>query len=156
MSIKVSVDKVEELSNELANLKKEIVEKVYETFITMARVEVETVAKQNVPVDSGRLRASITTLTKESQTYQYTDREGNSFDGRLKSVQPKEYEVIVGTNVEYAEKIHDKGGGGKFAGRTSGGQKNPKGYGRGFLDNAFTQAIPKMVAAIRKIKGMSK
>lgn len=144
------------LENELKNLKKEIVNEVYEKFITMARVEIETVAKQNVPVDSGRLRASITTLTKESNTYSYTDREGNSFDGRLKSVQPQAYDVIVGTNVEYAMKIHERGGGGEFAGRTSGGQKNPKGYGRYYLRDAFENAIPKMIAEIRKIKGMTK
>ena len=145
-----------QLENELKNLKKEIVNEVYEKFITMARVEVETVAKQNVPVDSGRLRASITTLTKESNTYSYTDREGNSYDGRLKSVQPQAYDVLVGTNVEYAMKIHERGGGGEFSGRTSGGQKNPKGYGRYYLRDAFENAIPKMIAEIRKIKGMTK
>lgn len=142
------------LKKELSDLEKRIANEVLETVASMARVEIETVAKRNVPVDSGRLRASILTITPDTTSYSYTDRKGNSFDGMLKSVNPTKTEVIVGTNVEYAERIHRFGGGGAASSRTSGGQKKPKGYGKDFLLKAHEKAVPRIIAAIKRIRGV--
>jgi phage gpG-like protein len=154
MTVEMEVLNAETLRNELNNLEDRIKKEVYETLIAMSRVEIETVAKRAVPVDTGRLKSSIMTLTEKRKTYTYTDREGNSYDGKLKTEQAIGYEVLVGTNVEYAIKIHERGGGGAKSNRTVGGQKRPKGYGRYFLKNAYDQAIPKMIIAVRKIKGI--
>jgi phage gpG-like protein len=65
----------------------------------------ETMAKQAVPVDTGRLKGSI-----------HTEADGisTSADGTRFSQTRNPGEVLVGTNVEYAEIIHFKGGkGGK-------------------------------------------
>jgi hypothetical protein len=120
----------------------------------MSRVEIETVAKRNVPVDSGRLRASIITVTRNATTFNYTDREGGSYDGMLRTVRARQGEVIVGTNVEYAEKIHERGGGGPNSGRSNGGQKKPKGYGKHFLKKAYDRAVPRIIVAVKRIKGV--
>jgi len=152
--IKMQILGNSQLQKELDKLSKQIEEEVNETITSMARVEIETVAKRNVPVDSGRLRASIITVTQDTTTFNYTDREGGSYDGMLRTVRAGEGEVIVGTNVEYAEKIHERGGGGPNSGRTSGGQKKPKGYGRHFLKNAYDSAIPKIIVAVKRIKGV--
>jgi len=154
MSVQMTVTNINDLQNELNNLEDKLKKEVYETIIAMSRVEIETVAKRAVPVDTGRLKSSIMTLTEKRKTYTYTDRQGNSYDGKLKTEQPIGYEVMVGTNVEYAVHIHEKGGGGITSKRTVRGQKRPKGYGRYFLKNAYDAAIPKMITAIRKIKGI--
>jgi hypothetical protein len=46
------------------------------------------------------------------------------------------------------------GGGGPYSGRTVGGEKRPKGYGRYFLRKAYEAAVPKIVEEIRRIKGI--
>lgn len=154
MSIRMELTNRITLENELKKLNDDIKAEVYETLIALTRAEVETKAKRNVPVDSGRLKASIMTITKERTSYNYTDRKKNSYDGKLRSVNPKEYEIFVGSNVEYAVKIHERGGGGEGSRRTFKGQKKPKGYGRYFLSNAFEEAVPKMIKAIRRIRGI--
>lgn len=152
--IKFSVTNFRALRDEMKRLNKQIEDDVNETIHAMARVEIETVAKRNVPVDSGRLRASIITVTQGTTTFNYTDREGGSYDGRLRTVQARKGEVIVGTNVEYAEKIHEGGGGGPNSGRSSGGQKKPKGYGRHFLKKAYDRAVPRIIIAVKRIRGI--
>lgn len=152
--IKFKVMNFNALRDEMKRLNKQIEDEVNDTIVAMSRVEIETVAKRNVPVDSGRLRASIITMTPQTTTFNYTDREGGSYDGRLRTVQPKKGEVIVGTNVEYAEKIHEGGGGGPNSGRSSGGQKKPKGHGKLFLKKAYDKAVPRIIVAIKRIRGV--
>jgi hypothetical protein len=152
--IKFSILNMTALREEMKKLNERIQEEVDETILAMSRVEIETVAKRNVPVDSGRLRASIITITKDTTTFNYTNREGGSYDGMLRTVRAGDGEVIVGTNVEYAEKIHERGGGGPNSGRTSGGQKKPKGYGRHFLRKAYDKAVPRIIVAVKRIKGV--
>jgi hypothetical protein len=153
MSIRTRVIGGNSLKDELKNLNKEIKSAVYQEIVDGAFI-IQTKAKQNVPVDTGRLKTSIMTLTKDIKTYSYTDREGNSYDGKLRTVQPFGYDVYVGSNVEYAMKIHEQGGGGPFSGRTAGGQKKPKGYGRYYLKKAFEDVIPMIITRVRKIKGV--
>jgi hypothetical protein len=154
MSIRTRVVGGNNLKDELKGLNKEIKEDVFDVIFALSKSEIETKAKQTAPKDTGRLVTSINTFTKNITTYSYRDETGRSFDGRLKSIQPKGYEVFVGTNVEYAIYMHEMGGGGPYSGRTVGGEKRPKGYGRYFLRKAYEAAVPKIVEEIRRIKGI--
>lgn len=109
----------------------------------VALVDIETYAKKTeIPVDTGRLRNSIHTefiegfagLTPKSTVYK--DDKGESFNGKLSASLDKK-SVVVGTNVEYADKINRVGGGGKNSKREFEGKKRPKGYGQRFWDKAI-------------------
>lgn len=129
------------LRDQLHILSELMEDKVKAMILEVAFVDVETFAKTKVPVDSGRLRASIHTKFKskgdakalplpESQlTFSYK-AQGETFDGTLREPL-KELEVIVGTNVEYAKKINREGGGG-----VNSRSKLPKGTGQGYMDKA--------------------
>ena len=69
----------------------------------------EKYAKANCPVDTGRLRNSITFATENySGKATYQDRKGNQFaDGSAKGT-PEKDAVYLGTNVEYAEYVELK------------------------------------------------
>lgn len=62
-------------------------------------------AKENCPVDTGRLRNSLTYATSEfSGKETYSDKKHNVYnDGSAKGTPEKEA-VYIGTNVEYAQK----------------------------------------------------
>lgn len=65
-------------------------------------------AKEKCPVDTGRLRNSIThATTAYSGQGTYTDREGNSYSDATATGTPKKNEVYIGTNVEYAKYIEE-------------------------------------------------
>ena len=86
--------------------------KVKGAIIETALTEVETPAKQNCRVDTGRLRSSIhTKYSNVNANYKSRDEQGNQYDDTIPD-KPKdtnnEYTVIVGTNVEYAKKIESK------------------------------------------------
>ena len=66
--------------------------------------EIDRGAKKGVRVDTGRLRSSIHPQFKGTTAFQYADEEGGFFDGFLQ-LNLKMFEAIVGTNVEYAQKI---------------------------------------------------
>lgn len=80
-------------------------------------MNIETAAKQEVPVDTGRLRSSIHFESSEiNRSFTYADQRGNSYSGKF-NVTPRPLEVYAGTNVEYAYDIHRMGGkGGKGEG----------------------------------------
>ena len=74
-----------------------------------AGINIESASKNKITedghVDTGRLRSSIHYESSTvNRNYRYSDNEGNSFDGSL-GVNPSEFEVYVGTNVVYADKI---------------------------------------------------
>lgn len=99
-------------------------------------LNIETSAKQDVPVDTGRLRSSIhIESNKVNRSFSYSDKDGNTFSGKL-SVDPRPLEVYIGTNVEYAEKINRTGGKG--------------GKGEGFLVKAHERERPFLIARLRK------
>jgi len=102
-------------------------------------LETERLSKEAVPVDTGRLKTSIHVQTKQSGGHSYQDSAGNTFDGRM-NVQLEDTDVAVGTNVNYAEKIHERGGRG--------------GKGQDFLLNAFnasrTNLLNRLAKALRK------
>lgn len=62
-------------------------------------------AKERCPVDTGRLRNSITHATSEySGQGSYTDNHGNGFSDATARATPEKEAVYIGTNVEYARK----------------------------------------------------
>jgi hypothetical protein len=86
----------------------EIKVEAQQELVASCMIEIETVAKEKLTqdghIDTGRLRSSIFTKTKDNRTNRYSDQEGNSYTCELsKSV--KELQVVCGTNVEYALKI---------------------------------------------------
>lgn len=123
-----------------------------ETAIThTAIVDVETFIKKNpIPVDTGRLRASFHTKRIAKPTHKYQDNDGHFFDGTLKGQVYKDM-VLVGSNVEYAERLNRLGGGGTTSRRTSGGIKKPKGYAKGFFDRAIENGEKRLVERIEEL-----
>ena len=63
-------------------------------------------AKERCPVDTGRLRNSITYATKTySGVGSYTDKNGASYSDASAKANPEDGTVCVGTNVEYAQTV---------------------------------------------------
>jgi hypothetical protein len=64
----------------------------------------EAAAKQKAPVDTGRFRNSIHTVLPgtAADAYQYSDDQGNSFDGGLTGIPTGPNVVTVGTRTKYA------------------------------------------------------
>ena len=71
-----------------------------------AKIEIESSPRR---VDTGRLRNSITwaTKTEHSTPEPTSDNPDASDDDGLRSSQAEERAVVIGTNVEYAAKIHE-------------------------------------------------
>lgn len=70
---------------------------------------IESTYKLGVPVDTGRLISSIHTEHSGQKSFNYSDRNGNTYNGSI-GYDLKPTQVIVGTNVEYATKIEYRGG----------------------------------------------
>lgn len=162
MSIKVRLTGDKELKKDILKLMKLIPEEVRNVMLETAIVDIESYAKQNdIPVDTGRLRSSIHTKyvknvrigrSESKTTHSYSDNVGNSYDGTL-SESVDINSVAVGTNVEYARKINRTGGGGEGSGRTVGGEKRAKGFGKNFFDKASANGriqLDKNIRALAK------
>lgn len=64
----------------------------------------ERYAKERCPVDTGRLRNSITHATKMySGRGSYSDKKGNLYDDATARGEPEKNAVYIGSNVEYAK-----------------------------------------------------
>lgn len=62
-------------------------------------------AKERCPVDTGRLRNSITHATEHySGQGSYSDNHGNGFSDATAQATPEKDAVYIGSNVEYARK----------------------------------------------------
>jgi phage gpG-like protein len=110
--------------------------------INQGLLEIETRAKLESPVDTGRLRSSIHAVAiGKTDNFRYSDNEGNSFDGALSDAGKSGNEGVgyVGTNVEYAPEQEFGGGEGK-----KGGHK--------FLTRATAEMTPKIESALKKIR----
>lgn len=79
----------------------EELEKAIERAATAIGMTAETYAKLDCPVDTGRLRNSITYATKENSghTHTYSDENGNSYSQNVGEVTG--HDVYIGSNVEY-------------------------------------------------------
>ena len=71
-----------------------------------AKIEIESSPRR---VDTGRLRNSITWATTKEHSYPEptSDNPDASDDDGVRSSQAEERAVVIGTNVEYAAKIHE-------------------------------------------------
>ena len=102
----------------------------------------EGYVQDETPVDTGRLRHSITWASKEHEgfTHSYSDNNGNSFSDSVGSGADED-SVYIGTNVVYAEGIetgtHRKAGGAHMIQR--GIQNNQDEYKR-LAENEFKNA----------------
>jgi phage gpG-like protein len=135
-TLRIDVKGIEELKKALSKIPVEAQPKVKKSMLEIMRVEVETKAKFSVPVDTGRLRSSIHTM-EEGTDYKYSDSEGNRYEGTLSTLKVSKNEVAVGTNVNYADKIHKAGGRG--------------GKGKKFLEIPFTKAVPNLLKKIEEV-----
>lgn len=99
--------------------------------------EIESSYKVNVPLDTGRLRSSIHVETSGKKGYSYGDKRGNTYNGSFET-KAELNEAIIGTNVQYANIIEQRGG---------------KVKGQNALKNAFethTKGIESRIARILK------
>lgn len=150
MSVKFEIKGIEELNKKLKKIEKDLAPNVYKATLEVLKVEVETKAKKDVAVDTGRLKNSIHVSTKDKK-FTYRDDLGSSYDGTPKNIDLNKYDVAIGSNVDYAEKINKYGGGGPNSGRTVNGKKRAKGYGKGFLTDNFEKAIPILLKKISEV-----
>jgi hypothetical protein len=98
---------------------------------------IETAYKIGVPTVTARLKTSIHTEHSDLTSFSYTDNKGNTYNGSL-GYKLERTQVIVGTNVEYSEKIE------YFGGKTK---------GKGALLTAFeaeTKGLPQRLAELIK------
>ena len=72
-------------------------------------LQAENYAKLMCPVDTGRLRNSITHTVsgKSGYTYHYKDNEGNDFSYNVGKAKDNEPTMYVGTSVEYARAVEE-------------------------------------------------
>ena len=104
--------------------------------LILTGLRVETIAKEHVAVDTGRLKTSIFTVWQGSPTSRpYTDSKGKGHVAKF-FTKPKSLEVIVGTNVEYAWIIEQRGG--------------RDGKGQYYLSNAYKSAVEELKERIAK------
>jgi hypothetical protein len=70
-------------------------------------IQAENYAKLMCPVDTGRLRNSITHTVSGNKgfTYDYKDNEGNSYSYNVGSARDNEKTAYIGTSVEYARAV---------------------------------------------------
>lgn len=93
--------KVTDNSQIFKNAKNEAVSRALEAIGLTA----ERHAKEKCPVDTGRLRNSITHATKDHGGQEvYSDNHGHQFSGGSAKGNPEENAVYIGTNVEYAQR----------------------------------------------------
>lgn len=107
MSVKLEL-KIDKLVKDFDQMPDEI-QKAMIDELRLTGAMIETGYKIAVPVDSGRLITSIHMEHSDLKSYNYTDHKGNTYNGSL-NYDLKPTQVIVGTNVEYAQKIEYHGG----------------------------------------------
>jgi hypothetical protein len=135
MSVKLEL-KAGQLIKKFDSLNEEI-QKAMIDELRVTGFMIESAYKIGVPVDTGRLRSSIHTEHSDQTSFSYSDSKGNTFEGSL-GYRLKPTQVVVGTNVEYAEKIEYMGG---------------KTKGKGALLTAFeaeTKGLPERLAKLIK------
>lgn len=149
--IRYTFDGEAEFQAQLKQIMREFPQETRQAVYNTAFVSVETYMKRNdIPVDTGRLRASIHTKSIQKEMHSYQDEDGNTFNGTLTTSINRDT-VAVGTNVEYAELMNERGGGGENSRRTVGGAKRSKGYGKGFFDKAVRNGEIQLEKRLRKL-----
>lgn len=100
--------KIDSHVSEIQELTQETIDKI----LWMMGAKAEGFAKDETPVDTGRLRNSITFVTKaeEGKVVNYTDDKGNEYNYTV-GAGLEENSVAIGTNVEYAKDVEIGTGG---------------------------------------------
>jgi len=106
MEMKINTRDVNAVLNDLDQAGDEIIKALMEELLLTALM-IESGYKSHVLVDTGRLRSSIWTSHKGKTSYSYTDQQGKSYNGKLNEI-PKEQEIKVGTNVNYAIYVEER------------------------------------------------
>jgi phage gpG-like protein len=135
MSLKLEL-KVDKLMKSFDRLSNEVQQSMIDE-LRITGLMIESAYKIAVPVDTGRLRSSIHTEHSDLTSFSYSDSKGNTYTGSL-GYRLKPTQVIVGTNVEYAQKIE------YFGGKTQ---------GKNALYDAFemeTKGLPERLAKLIK------
>lgn len=107
MSVKLEL-KVNKLVDKFDSMTTEIQKDMIDE-LRITGLMIESSYKIAVPVDTGRLKTSIHTEHSDMKSYSFSDSTGNTYNGSL-NYDLKPTQVIVGTNVEYANKIEKRGG----------------------------------------------
>lgn len=94
--------KIDSHKDEVMKLEENAIEKI----LWEMGAKAEGFAKEETPVDTGRLRNSITFVTKadEGKIVSYSDSHGNAYDYSVGSG-ISDNSVAIGTNVEYAKYV---------------------------------------------------
>ena len=92
-----------EIQNAIAKLKSWETKKIeaLTRLVNDTAISVHNYASRHSPVVTNRYRSSLHIQTGAPQPYQYSDKEGNTWDGTIQINLPK-MAAIVGTNVDYA------------------------------------------------------
>jgi len=118
---------------------KKAYEKAQDKALTSIGIFVQERASKNCPVDSGRLRASITYRVGKERAKQY-EKNSNSEGWDDDIDKTTENKVLIGSNVEYAKKIEFGFGKVPDMGATpikSTRSKTPDSTGTGYLRRAI-------------------
>jgi len=100
MEMKINTRDVNAVLNDLDQAGDEIIKALMEELLLTALM-IESGYKSHVLVDTGR------TSHKGKTSYSYTDQQGKSYNGKLNEI-PKEQEIKVGTNVNYAIYVEER------------------------------------------------
>ena len=142
LDIKFEDDSLNKLIRHVEDVTRKAPEKL-QAELDKSGFRIETGAKERTIVDTGRLRSSIHVKTINTpKKHAYSDGKGNTFVSVL-DVIPKKLEAYVGTNVEYAYKIHSDGG--VKTNAILGGN------GKGFLFNSYEADKPKLMTGLNKV-----
>ena len=104
---KTTVDRFNHVINEIVkDLDKKTGSELHK-FLVETGENLATAVKRTplMPVKTGRLRASVHSKSKATDSYGYADDFGGQFNGSLKEPIMEGGEVVIGTNVEYAAKM---------------------------------------------------
>lgn len=112
MSVSITLDQAskDHLDKQFRLLKEAGPRSVYSSLMKIAykiKAEAQLRLKGRKHIVTSRLRNSLFVKTEKVSNESYSDNAGNSFVAELPSVTLDKYEVAIGTNVEYAQKIED-------------------------------------------------
>lgn len=99
-------DNADEFRNEMERKMEKALEQMGQYAEDEAKLNLERPPRR---VDTGRLRNSITHATPGNSgfTNSYSDDEGNEYTDQIGQVSQDDKSAYIGTNVEYAEEIHE-------------------------------------------------
>jgi hypothetical protein len=113
MSVELSLDRASaaRLNQQMDRVRRMGPNSVYSAMVAVS-LQVVNFAKLRLKgrshIVTSRLRNSIWVKTKRTPRFQYSDKYGKTFVGQLVSVPVSGFDLAIGTDVEYAQKIEDR------------------------------------------------